>query len=270
MGISYFTGCTALITGATAGLGTEFAKQLAPHAHTLVLVGRRADRLQELEQELLRDNAGLTVYSRPVDLSDEAQVDGLAEWVKESGITLNLLINNAGLGDHGDFAGAEWKRIKSVLAVNITALTKLTFLLLPALRHARPSAIINVSSIAAFMPVTNSAVYAASKAYVSSFSEALRAELRGTGIRLTTVCPGPVDTEFGIVAERADKASRLAPPDFLKVSASQVVEESLLASAYDRPRVIPGIMNVLTVAVLCALPMFIIRMMITRAARPQD
>jgi short-subunit dehydrogenase len=208
--MTYFTGCTALITGVTAGIGEELARQLAPYAQTLILVARRTDRLQALESELVRDNGQLTVYSRTVDLSDEAQIDALAQWVHENGLNVDLLINNAGFGDHGDFASAEWAKIKGIIAVNVTGLTKLTYLMLPVLHQSRPSGIINISSIASFVPVPNSAVYAASKAYVTSLSEALRAELRGTGVRLTTVCPGPVDTEFGIMAERNER--RCSPP----------------------------------------------------------
>ena len=267
MSIAYFTGCTALITGVTAGIGEEFARQLAPYAQTLVLVARRTQRLQALERELLRDNAQLTVHSRTVDLADEAQVDALAQWVRDNGLNVNLLVNNAGLGDHGDFVSAEWGRLKKIIDVNITALTKLIWLLLPVLHQARPAAIINVSSIAGLVPVPNTAVYAASKAYVTSLSEALRAEMRGTGIRLTTVCPGPVDTEFGMTAERPEKARHSPPPAALKIPASQVAEEALLAAAGDRARVVPGLLNCLMMALVCALPMFVIRLLINRVAR---
>ena len=267
MSIAYFTGCTALITGVTSGIGEEFARQLAPYAQTLILVARRTDRLETLEHELLRDNAQLTVHSRTVDLSDEAQIDGLAKWIRENGLKINLLVNNAGLGDHGEFADADWTRLKQIIAVNITSLTKLTWLLLPILHQARPSGIINVSSIAGFLPIPSTAVYAASKAYVTSLSEALRAELRDTGIQLTTVCPGPVDTEFGIVAERADKALHSPPPAILKIPAAQVAKEALLAASHDRARVLPGLLNCLMITVACALPMFIIRLIINKAAK---
>ncbi|HWB60006.1 MAG TPA: SDR family NAD(P)-dependent oxidoreductase [Chthoniobacteraceae bacterium] len=267
MSIAYFTGCTALITGVTAGIGEEIARELAPYAETLILVARRTDRLQALEHELLRDNAQLTVHTRSVDLADEAQIDALTQWVRENGLNVNLLINNAGLGDHGEFASADWTRLKQIIAVNITALTKLSYLMLPVLHQTRPSAIINVSSIASFFPVPNSAVYAASKAYVTSLGEALRAELRGTGVRVTTVCPGPVDTEFGAVAERASKERHSPPPDFLKVPATQVAQQALLAAAGDRARVVPGLWNCLLMAVACAIPMFIVRLIINEAAQ---
>jgi short-subunit dehydrogenase len=268
--MTFYTGCTALITGATAGIGGEFARQLAPYADTLILVARRGERLAALEQELLRENKQLTIHSRTVDLSDEAQIDGLAQWVKESGFMLDLLVNNAGLGDHGDFSSADWAKLKRIISVNITALTKLTYLLLPVLRHARPSAIINVSSIAGFLPLPNTAVYAASKSYVTSLSEGLRAELRGSGVRVTTVCPGPVDTEFGDVAERGDGAVRVAAPSVLKIPASQVAYEGLIAASHDRARIVPGFLTAVGTIVLCLVPMFVLRLVLNRMVRQED
>ena len=139
--------------------------------------------------------------------------------------------------------------------------------LLAISRNQSPrAAIMNVSSIAGFLPIPNTAVYAASKAYVTSLTEALRAELRDTGITVTTVCPGPVDTEFGDVAERGG-AKHLPPPAALKISAAQVASEALLATANDRARVAPGLLTTIAAIVICALPMFIIRFLINRAAR---
>jgi len=264
--MNYFTGCTALITGVTAGIGEEFARQLAPEAKTLVLVARRTDRLESLEQELLASNPHLEIHCRPVDLADETQIDGLLHWLYTSELRVNVLINNAGLGDHGDFAGSDWGKIKQIIAVNITALTKLTYSLLPMLRQGPHGAIINVSSIVSLIPIPNSAVYAASKAYVTSLSEAVRAELRGTGISVTTVCPGPVETEFGIVAERKG-SGHMPPPAVLRIPASQVAHESLLAAANDRARVLPGLRVAIFMAVICALPMFILRLLLNKAAR---
>jgi len=264
--MKYFLGCTALITGVTSGIGRAFALQLAPYAQTLILIARRTDRLEALERELKGINPQLTVHFRPVDLADEGQIDGLNQWLYSSGFKVNLLINNAGLGDHGDFAGADWDKVRRIIAVNITALTKLTYSLIHMMRQSPRAAIMNVSSIAGFLPIPNTAVYAASKAYVTSLTEALRAELRDTGITVTTVCPGPVDTEFGDVAERGG-AKHLPPPAALKISAAQVASEALLATANDRARVAPGLLTTIAAIVICALPMFIIRFLINRAAR---
>src|SRR6202034_803008 len=117
---------------------------------------------------------------------------------------VSLLVNNAGVGDHGLFERSDWPRVKAMIDVNIESLTRLTHALLPDLVRAGRGAILNVSSIASLLPIPKMAVYAATKAYVTSFSEALRAELRGTGVSVTAVCPGPVDTEFFAVAERAN------------------------------------------------------------------
>lgn len=264
--MKYFTGCTALITGVTAGIGQEIARQLAPFARALVLVARRSDRLEALTSELLHMNPQLIVHYHSVDLADEAQIDSLVQWLNSSGLNVNVLVNNAGLGDHGDFEGADWERLKRIIAVNISALTKLTWSVLPMLRRAQHAAIVNVSSIASFLPLPNTAVYAASKAYVTSLSEALRAELRGTGISVTTVCPGPVDTEFGEVAARPG-GHHMPPPSELKVPAWQVAHEALIATANDRPRVVPGWKVAVAMAIICALPMVVIRLMINRTAK---
>lgn len=261
-----YRGCTALITGASSGIGREIARQLAPEAKALVLIARRADRLESLERELNVINPQLIVHSRLVDLADEAQIDALSPWLHASGLAVDVLVNNAGLGDRGDFAGADWEKIKRILAVNVIALTKLTHCLLPMLRKARNASIINVSSIVGFLPVPYVAVYAASKAYVTSLTEALRAELRGTGISVTAVCPGPVDTEFGAVAAR-EGAFRYEQPGWLKIPVWQVAREALHAAANDRARVVPGLLVAVAVGLACALPVFVLRFFLNRSAR---
>lgn len=257
--------CNVLITGASSGLGMEFARQLARRASTLVLVARREERLEVLKSELERP--GLTIHCRQVDLSDRAEVESLISWLAGAGIPLNFLINNAGLGDHGRFETGEWERVREMLDVNIGALTRLTHALLPMLKAQAGAAILNVSSSASFFPIPKMAVYAATKAYVSSFSEAIRAELRGSGVRVTTLCPGPVYTEFGQVAERVEKPDPLTAPDCLRVPAQKVVADALRAVEEDRARVIPGWLMMLTVAAAAALPMAVLRYGLNRRAR---
>jgi uncharacterized protein len=264
--MKYFTGCTALITGASSGIGYELARQLASEAATLVLVARRSGRLESLERELVRINPQLIVRSRSVDLADERQIDTLVEWIHADGLKIDVLINNAGLGDRGDFSGAEWGKIKRILDVNITALTKLTYLLLPMLREVKGAVIMNISSIVGSFPVPNIAVYAASKAYVTSFSEALRAELRHSDVVVTTVCPGPVETEFGLVAERKG-AALYNVPELFTVPVEQVAHEALTAAANDRARVVPGLLVAVAMACICALPLFVLRIFLNRSAR---
>jgi len=194
MSISYFAECTVLITGASAGIGREFARQLAPVVNTMVLVARRNDRLEALELELKIVNPRLEVFCRQLDLRDQIELERFCDWLDESGLSVDLLVNNAGLGDRGAFIDSEWARLRAMLQVNIGALTYLTYRILPSMRKTGCGAILNVSSVAGFLPMPNFAVYAATKAYVTSFGEALRAELRNSNISVTALCPGPVPT----------------------------------------------------------------------------
>ena len=263
--MNFLDRCTALITGASSGLGMEFARQLAPRASTLVLVARRLERLDALKGELERP--GLTIYCRQVDLSERAEIEALVEWLVITGVKTNLLINNAGLGDHGRFESSDWERVQAILDVNIGALTRLTHALLPMLKAQAGAAILNVSSVAGFLPIPKLAVYSASKAYVSAFSEAIRAELRGTGVRVTTLCPGPVSTGFGGVAERTTNPEPLHPPEFLRVPVKKVVAEALDAVERDRARVIPGWFVAACVGVAASVPLAILRYGLNKRGR---
>jgi len=257
--MKFFQGCTALITGASSGLGLEFARQLAPHARALVLTARRHDRLDALKSELARANPNLSIYCYALDLTDLDAIDRFTRWLADEGIRINFLINNAGLGDHGLFQHSEWSKVKPMLDVNITALTRLTHSLLPVLRTFEDSAILNVSSSASFIPVPQLAVYAATKAYVTSFSEALRAELRGAGVSVTALCPGPVDTEFSDVANAGHSGPGFSAPEFLKVPAERVVREALMGVVRDRARVIPGWAVFLGMGLVFLIPFVFIR-----------
>ncbi len=257
--MKFFHGCTALITGASSGLGVEFARQLAPYAHALVLTARRQERLNMLKAELMRANPNLSVYCYSLDLTDGEALDRFTRWLWDEGIRINFLVNNAGLGDHGLFQSSEWPKVKAMLDVNITALTRLTHTLLPTLRTFEDAAILNVSSSAGFLPLPQLAVYAATKAYVTSFSEALRAELRGAGVSVTTLCPGPVDTEFAEVANSGRSGPGFMSPDFVKIPAERVVHEALLGVARDRARVIPGWAVFLGVSLLAFIPVALLR-----------
>ena len=257
--MKFFHGCTALITGASSGLGVEFARQLAPHAHALVLTARRHDRLQTIKAELSRSYPNLSIYCYALDLADLDAVERFTRWLSDEGVRINFLVNNAGLGDHTLFQASEWAKVKAMLDVNITALTRLTHSLLPVLRSFEDSAILNVSSSASFLPVPQLAVYAATKAYVTSFSEALRAELRGTGVSVTALCPGPVDTEFGDVANSGHSGPGFGAPEFLKVPAERVVYEALVGVERDKARVIPGWMVFIGMSLLFCIPFALTR-----------
>ena len=258
----FFHGCTALITGASSGFGAEFARQLAPHARSLILVARRLDRLEEIKRQL--DRPGLTIHCHSADLSDEVQVEAFLASLMASGERVTLLINNAGLGDHGFFENSEWSRVKRMLDVNIHALTRLTHALLPELVRTGRGAILNVSSIASLIPVPKLSVYSATKAYVTSFSEGLRAELRGTGVSVTALCPGPVDTEFFDIAERGSPEDSAPAPALLKISMEEVVSTGLDAVARDRARVIPGWLVWFTMTLAALVPMFLLRLSLAK------
>src|ERR1700745_2662327 len=232
--------CNALITGASAGIGREFARQLGGRARSLILIARREQRLSELRDELNRQYPKLAVSSRKIDLADLAQLNELLAWLDHEGIDVDLLINNAGLGDSGPFATSNPVRNEQMTLVNIVALTTLTRHLLPRMIARGRGGILNVSSSAGFLPIPGFAVYAATKAYVTSFSEALRVELRGAGVSVCALCPGPVHTEFQDVAKRPG-AEPDTGPEFVFVPLEQVVHDALTTLEADRPLVIPGL-----------------------------
>jgi len=263
--LDFYAGCTALITGASAGIGAEFARRLAPVSRYLILIARREDRLEQLKEELEQAYPTVRVVIRGCDLAQSPDVEALVRWLDQENFQVDLLINNAGVGDHGHFSSSDWSRVDQMLRVNVGALTQLTHALLPGMMERRIGAICNVSSIAAFFPVPHMGVYAATKSYVSSLSESIRAELRGSGVSVTTICPGPVDTEFGAVAQR-ENSEGLMPPDDLKTSVDQVVTEALDAVAHDRPRVIPNFWLALGVLIVAAIPLLIKRPVLNRMA----
>src|SRR2546421_9772137 len=252
-------GCNALITGASAGIGRECARQLALRARTLVLVARREQRLNELRDELQNRNAQLNVHTRVVDLCDKSQINDLVRWLEENKIDIDFLINNAGLGDYGSFATSPQERNDEMLQVNIVALTTLTRALLPQMIARKRGAILNVSSSAGFLPIPGMAAYAASKAYVNSFSEALRGELRGTGVTVAALCPGPVHTEFGDAAKRPGGEPERGP-EFVYVTVETTIRDALAAVESDRPLVIPGLAMKLGMFLVRITPMSILRL----------
>ncbi len=252
---------TALITGASAGLGTDFARQLSPRCRHLILVARRLDRLESLQAELLVLHPGLRIDCRQVDLQQSAEVESLLQWLREGNLPIDCLVNNAGLGDVGDLASAEWTRIFPMLEVNMVALTRLTYALLPAMVARRKGKIINVGSIAGYLAIPGFAVYAATKAYVNSFSEALHWELQGTGVTVTAVCPGPVSTEFLQVASRGKGRKAFDSPKFVEVSSPEVVRQSLRAALAGKPRTTPGFFIWFGAQLLDILPLWWMRLL---------
>src|SRR6266581_2038196 len=252
--------CNVLITGASSGIGREFARQLANRARTIVLVARRSERLADLRDELLNRNPNLDVNVRVVDLADKTQIELLIDSLAHDKIDVDLLINNAGLGDSGAFATGDAIRNEQMLLVNVVALTSLTRRLLPQMIAKRRGGILNVSSSAGFLPIPGDAVYAATKAYVTSFSEAIRAEVRGKGVSVCAVCPGPVRTEFQQVAKRPGGQPETGSKIFF-VSTARVVRAALAALEADRPLVIPGFPMKLGMFLVRIIPLPILRLL---------
>jgi short-subunit dehydrogenase len=246
---------TVLITGASSGLGRELARQLGPRVGRLILVARRRALLEELAAELRRP--GLVVDCFEVDLAVDESLHALLEAVRGEKVT--VLVNNAGLGDHGVFEESDRERIEAMLAVNIGALVWLTRVLLPGMLREKHGTVLNVSSIAGDLPVPGMAVYAATKAFVTSFSEALRAELRGAGVNVLTLCPGPVDTGFRAVARRGDGPELLKGPGFFKVDVEQVAREGIAAMEQGVARRTPGLLVRTVMGLAAALPMAMVR-----------
>lgn len=189
---------TALITGASAGLGRCVAHLFAGDGHDTVLVARRRDRLDELAGELEKKGCRATVIAE--DLGNPGAPQRIFAATREKGIEIEFLVNNAGFGTSGDFAELDLAREMEMVQVNVNALVHLTGLFLPGMVKRRSGKILNIGSTAGFQPGPGMATYYATKAFVNSFSEALSHELHGTGVSTTVSCPGATDTEFGAVA----------------------------------------------------------------------
>jgi uncharacterized protein len=201
-------GTTALVTGASSGLGVGYAHELAQRGADLVLVARRQERLEALAVELA-EKYGTKSTVIPIDLSRPDAVGELVTDITDRGITVGTLVNNAGFGTFGHFVDLDPARESQEVAVNVQALTALTRALLPgllrtAITNPHGAALVNLASTAAFQPLPHMAVYGATKAYVLSFTQALWYETRGTGLKVLAVCPGPVSTEFRDVARNRE------------------------------------------------------------------
>ena len=192
----------ALVTGASSGIGADLARELARDGHDLVLAARTVAPMEALATEVAAHGAGTVVI--PVDLSQPGAAANLASAIEARGLTLDVLVNNAGLGAVGRFDETDPGRIGEMLQVNIVALTELTRLLLPGMVARRRGKVMLVASTAAFQPGPHMAVYFATKAYVLSFGEAIGYELHGTGVTVTVLCPGATTTNFQQVAKMSD------------------------------------------------------------------
>jgi short-subunit dehydrogenase len=238
-----------LITGASAGLGAEFARRCTLRGDELVLVARRRKRLEALADEL-----GGKVHVFAADLARVDAAASLINGVEAEGLTVDTLINNAGFGGGGRFADLSLERQREMIELNVRTLTELAHLVLRPMLERGRGAILNVASTAAFQPGPGSAVYFATKAYVLSFSEALHQELKDSGVKVSALCPGATATEFGVVAGYEGRQL-----DRFKADARGVVEAGLNGLDRNKAIVIPGLFNKATAQVSRFLPRAAIR-----------
>lgn len=220
----------ALVTGASSGIGTEFARALSKKGYDIVLVARRRERLDELARELQSAHV--------VECDLAADPHAVVRKVDELGLAVDLLVNNAGFGTWGRFWELDPEPEAQQVRLNCEAVVVLTRAFLPPMVERRRGGVINVASTAGMQPLPYESVYAATKAFVRSFSAALRTELRGTGVKLLNVDPGPVATEWQAVAGYRDPDSTMGVPG--KIGPEQVVAEALRAFDRGRGSIVPG------------------------------
>lgn len=235
----------AIITGASSGLGAEFAKSLAAKGYRLLLIARREEKLQEVAQSI-----PTVADVLPLDLTTADACDIVIDYLKTHQLQPSLLINNAGFGAFDPALEIDIDKQEAMIDLNVKALTKLTLTIAPLMKEAHEGQILNVASIAAFCPCPNLAVYGATKAYVLAFTENLATELRPFGVTVTALCPGPVRTDFWTVAG----VSRTQSFEFCMSEAKDVVRDGLKALKNEKVSVTSGVMNKLLYGVIRCVP----------------
>jgi len=237
---SSFPSRWALVTGASAGIGAEFCKQLAAAGYHLVLVARRADRLHTLATEL-REEFGTASLVLPADLTEPGAPAVIAKKLQKKQITVEFLVNNAGYGLPGRFVDPEWEEHRDFIQVMMTAVCDLTWRLLPGMQEQRKGFVINVASVAGLVPGSEGhTLYGASKSFLILFSESLALENRHWNVNVTALCPGFTYSEFHDVSGTREMVSKL--PSYMWMSAEEVVRYGIDSVTRDEPRVmaIPG------------------------------
>ncbi len=240
----------AIITGASGGIGMELVRLIAADQYNLILIARNNEKLSFLKDELEKEY-DIKVITLAKDLTDPVAVESVYQEVKQLDVTPLILINNAGFGTYGAFLDNEWKKEEQMIQLNMLALTRLTKLFLPGMIANKKGYIMNVSSVAGFMPGPLMTVYYATKAYVNSFSIALRSELKGTGVHISTLCPGPTATGFEGAAglEESGLFKRLP-----LASAQSVAKYGYKMMMKKRGVLVHGILNKITLLFTAILP----------------
>jgi short-subunit dehydrogenase len=228
---------TALVTGASSGIGAFLAKQLAERGHHVILVARSADKLADLAAEIGDRSTVL-----PADLSNREGRAELPDRIAALGKQVDILVNNAGLSTMGRVANADPKAELNVIEVDVAAVVELCTRFVPGMVERGQGAVLNVASVAGFGPLPGQAVYGAAKAFVLSYTQALRQELRDTGVKVTALCPGPVHTDFGQTAGFTPEEESVLP-EVLWVSAEDVARAGIEGLDSDKGVVVPGKLN---------------------------
>jgi short-subunit dehydrogenase len=235
-------GTTAVVTGASSGIGAELATELAKRGYGVTLVARRRERLEQLASELAAAH-GIRAEVVTADLTDEAARAAIATEVADRGLEVGILVNNAGLSTTGPVHRSDPQAELRMVRTDVEAVVHLCCLFLPAMVERAAGGVLNVASTAAFQPLPGQAAYGASKAFVLSYGHALRAELKGTGVQCTTLCPGPVETEFAETAGFSEAESSGSLPKFMWEPADAVARCGLDGLAAGRAVAIPGLAN---------------------------
>lgn len=233
------------MTGASAGIGTEIARELARRGYGVTLVARREERLHALADEL-RSSHGVRAEVVAGDLTEPADRRRIVDHVAEMGLVVDVLVNNAGVSTYGSVEGSDPEREVTLVRTNVEAVVDLCSRLVPGMVERRRGAVLNVASTAAYQPLPGQASYAASKAFLLSYSHAIRAELRGTGVTVTALCPGPVHTELGQAAGIDFEETGTPLPAFMWLPVEKVATAAVDGLAKGRPVVIPGVGNKVT------------------------
>jgi short-subunit dehydrogenase len=233
---------TAIVTGASSGIGTEIARELARRGHGLTLVARREDRLKALADELAHTHS-IRAEVIAADLTDADSRRELPAQLEARGVHADILVNNAGFTTMGPVSMADRAAELALVRTNVEAVVDLCTLFVPGMVTRHRGAVLNTASTAAFQPLPGQAGYGASKAFVLSYGRALRAELRGTGVSVTTLCPGPVETGFAEAAGMTDEQAAETLPKIMWIPASDVARAAIEGLAAGRGVVIPGKAN---------------------------